>query len=84
MNSPQNKIFIFFEILAIPFGVLQTCCKIQKCKKNNFLLCLWNPCENTFFETSNILYIYIKNSKHVMDKGAKVLKLKFLNQNPTA
>jgi len=36
------------EYWPIPFGVLQTCCKIQKCKKI-FLLCLRNPCENTFW-----------------------------------
>ena len=34
-----------------------------------FFVCLRNPCENTFFKTSNILcvciYIYKERSKHV-------------------
>ena len=57
MNSPQNKIFIFFGILANTFGVLQTCCKNPEMQENNFLLCLRNPCENTFSKTSNIYFL---------------------------
>ena len=65
MNSPQNKIFVLFGILAIPFGVLQTWCKIQKCKKTIFW-CLRNPCENTFSKLP-MFFLYIKKerSKHV-------------------
>jgi hypothetical protein len=44
---PKKKIFYFLEYWPIPFGVLQTCCKIQKCKKIIFVM-LRNPCENTF------------------------------------
>jgi len=64
MNSFQNKIFVFFlEYWPISFGVLQTCCKIQKCKKTIFW-CLRNPCENTFLKLP--IFLYIKNVlKHV-------------------
>jgi hypothetical protein len=37
MNSPQNKIFVFFKILANTLWNLQTCCKIQKSKKIFFV-----------------------------------------------
>jgi len=63
MNSPQNKIFVFFGYWPTLFGVLQTCCKIQKCKKI-ILLCLRNPCENTFSKRPTF-FIWKEHSKHV-------------------
>jgi hypothetical protein len=68
MNFPKNKIFfIFLEYWSIPFGVLQTCWKIQKCKKIIFVV-FKKSMRKHIFETSNIclyIYIYIKCSKHL-------------------
>ena len=59
MNSPQNKIFIFFGILELYKHVV----KSRNARKQMFL-CLRNPCENTFSKLPIFLYIK-KNSKHV-------------------
>jgi hypothetical protein len=67
MNSPKIRFLYFLEYWPIPFGVLQTCCKIQKCKKINFLLCLRNPCENTFSKLQMFFYIYIYIYKNVQN-----------------
>jgi hypothetical protein len=56
MNFPQNKIFYFLEYWPIPFGVLQTCCKIQKCKKTIFFL-FKKSMRKHVFKTSNIFCI---------------------------
>jgi hypothetical protein len=68
MTSPKKIRFLYFlEYWPIPFGVLQTCCKIQKCKRNNFLLCLRNSCENTFSKLQIfIFYIYKKNVQNML------------------
>ena len=69
MNSPKIRFLYFLEYWSIPFGVLQTCCKIQKRKKIIFfLLCLRNPCENTFSKFQIFIFMYIKkkHSKHIM------------------
>jgi hypothetical protein len=63
MNSPQNKIFYFLEYWPIPFGVLQTCCKIQKCKKIIFVV-FKKSMRKHIFETSNIFCIKKMCSKH--------------------
>ena len=68
MNSPKIRFLYFLEYWPIPFGVLQTCCKIQKCKKINFLLCLKNPCENTFSKLQMFFFIYIyKNVQNMLE-----------------
>ena len=63
MNSSQNKIF-FLEYWSVAFGVLQTCCKIQKCKKLIFVV-FKKSMRKHIFETSNIFCIKKKRSKHV-------------------
>jgi len=65
MNSPQNKIFKFvLEYWPIPFGVLQTCCKIQKCKKIIFVV-FKKSIRKHIFKTSNIFLYKKECSKHV-------------------
>jgi len=62
MNSPQNKIFVFLKYWPIPFGVLQTCCEIQKCKKIIFVV-FKKSMRKHIFKTSNIFFK--ERSKHV-------------------
>ena len=57
----QIRFFYFLEYWLIPFGVLQTCCKIQKCKKNVFVLYKKSMWKN-IFKTSNIFFIYKKKN----------------------
>jgi hypothetical protein len=64
MNSPQNKIFYFLEYWPIPFGVLQTCCKIQKYKKIFFVV-FKKSMQKHIFETSNNFCIKRERSNHV-------------------
>jgi hypothetical protein len=53
------------EYWPIPFGVLQTCCKIQKYKKIIFFV-FKKSMRKHIFETSNICFFYkTKRSKHV-------------------
>ena len=52
------------EYWLIPFGVLQTCCKIQKCKKIIFVV-FKKSMRKHIFKTSNIFLYKKKHSKHV-------------------
>jgi len=64
MNSPQNKIFVFFGILANTLWNLQTCCKIQKSKKIFFVF-KKSMQKHFFFLTLNIFFLKKGNSKEV-------------------
>ena len=50
------------EYWPIPFGVLQTCCKIQKCKKNDFVV-FKKSMRKHIFETSNICFLDKRRKK---------------------
>jgi len=61
--SKKNKIFVFFlEYWPIPFGVLQTCCKIQKYKKIIFC-CVREIHTKTYFQNFKYLFFYKRKFK---------------------
>jgi hypothetical protein len=64
MNSSKIRFLYFLEYWPIPFGVLQTCCKIQKYKKIMFVV-FKKSMRKHIFETSNIFLYIKKRSKHV-------------------
>ena len=66
MNSPKIRFLYFLKYWPIPFGVLQICCKIQKCKKIIFMF--KKSMRKHIFKTSNIcfFYIYKKNVQNML------------------